>query len=184
MEGLVFFALIAVGIYYYWGRRQLQINRATSALQKIPGIAATFCLVGTSGVTIGLDPVARKIAFVDQAGDSSLYGFKDIVAVEACRNGVSVTKTNRGSQIATAAIGHLLFGEKGFVVGGNTGSTTTTEQVSSLSIKIYLTDVMHPVREIGFYKGPTIETRSRKFRRYSADMDEWYGRIRWAIANP
>jgi hypothetical protein len=184
MEGLVFLTFIAVGVWHFWGRRQLQISRATNALRKLHGFSPTFSLVGTDGVTIAVDPVAKKIAFVDRSGNPSMYAFKDIVAAEACRNGTSFTKTNRGSQIVTAAIGQLLFGPKGFVVGGTTGSLTTSERVNALSIKIYLTDLAQPMREIGFYKGPAIEMGSRRFQKYVAVLDEWYGRLRIAIANP
>ncbi|WP_370091002.1 hypothetical protein [Bradyrhizobium yuanmingense] len=184
MEGLLFLALIAFGVWHYWGKRYLQVNRAKNALQRLGGFSATFSLVGTDGATVALDAVARKIAFVDRAGNPSIYMFKEIIAVEACKNGTSFSKTNRGSQIVTAAIGHLLFGTKGFVVGGTTGSSTTSERVTALSIKIYLTDLAQPVREIGFYKGPAIEMRSRRFQQSVAILDEWYGRLRIAIAKP
>jgi hypothetical protein len=184
MEGLVFLGLIAFGVWQFWGRRQLQISRATNGLQKLRGFSPTFSLVGTDGTSIAMDPIAKQIAFIDQAGNAFIYKFKDIIAAEACKNGISFTKTNRGSQIVTAAIGQLLCGPKGFVVGGTTGSTTTSERVNALSIKIYLADVTLPMREIGFYRGSAIEMSSRRFQKYVAVLDEWYGRLRVAIANP
>lgn len=184
MEGLIFIAVIAFGVWHYWGRRQLQINRATQALQRMPGYSGMLYIVGANGETIALDPSTRKVVFVDRNGKSLMYDFSNIITVEACKNGALVTKTNRGSQIITAAVGQLLFGEKGFEVGGLTGSTTMSEHVTSLSIKIYLSDLGRPMREISIYKGPGIKMQSKKFAKYAAILDEWYGRIRSVIANP
>jgi len=184
MDGIIVIALIAFAIWLLWGRRQLQIGRATGALQSIPGYTAAYSVVGTDGASLALDPAAKKVAFVDRAGKPVVYDFKDIVAVEVCKNGISVTKTNRGSQVITALVGQLIFGHKGFIIGGNTGSQRTSERVMALSMKVYLTDHASPVREIGFYKGSAIETNSRKFKRCATELDEWYGRMQTAIANP
>jgi hypothetical protein len=184
MEGLVFIVLLAFGVWYFWGRRQLQVSRATNALMNIPGYSASFAVAGTEGTAVSVDTNTKKIAFVDRNGIASLYDFKEILAVEACRNGISFTKTNRGSQIVGAAIGHLLFSDKGFIVGGSTGSSRTSERVSALSIKIYVADMAKPVREIGIYEGSPIEIGSGKFRKYASILEEWYGRLRVAAANP
>lgn len=51
-------------------------------------------------------------------------------------NSPAVTKTNRGSQLAGAAIGAAAFGGVGLLVGGLTGKKTTTEIVESVSLEI------------------------------------------------
>ena len=79
------------------------------------------------------------------------------MAVEVCKNGTSLIKTNRGSQVAGAAIGAILLGPMGLLVGAVTGSKRKSEKINRLSLKIYVSDVLNPVREIVFYEGNPIK---------------------------
>ena len=110
--------------------------------------------------------------------------FKDIVDVQVCKNGAIVTTTNRVSQLVSAAIGHFLFAQPGFVVGGTTASTTTSEALFFLSLKIYLKNIAEPFKEVVIYRGPTIKLTSKKGRACLALLEEWHGRFRAAMASP
>ena len=184
METVLFLTLVTAGVWFFGGRRYFQINRAASVLAQIPGCSPMFSVIGTDGSGVAMDTATKKLAFVDRRGASSIYHFKDIVALEVCKNGVAFTKTNRGSQFVGAMIGKALFGPLGFEVGGRTGSSTTSERVTALSLKIYVSDIASPVREIGFYRGTGIEMNSRQFRKRAAALNEWYARLHLAMANP
>lgn len=184
MEGFVLLALIAFGVWHFWARRQWRFIRAKNAVQKLQGFWPAHAFVSTDGCAIAIDPRAKKIAFVDLAGRPSIYAFSDILHVEVCKEGISFTKTNRRSQIFWMAIGQWFFGSKGFVVGGDTASQTTAQQVTALSMKVYLADYAQPLREIDFYRGQAIEVNGQNFKRQLGLLDEWHGRLRMAIANP
>ena len=182
MELLILIGLLALVAWRFGGRRYFHTSRATAALKALPACSPTHYIVGTDGAALAIDASARKIAFVDRRGVASTYGFRDIVSVEACKNGVTHTKTNRGSQLAGAAIGKMLFGNTGMLIGGQTGSTTASERVKHLSLKVYVRDVAQPVREICIYRGKAVELTNRSFIKCAQDLDEWYGRIRAAMA--
>jgi hypothetical protein len=62
--------------------------------------------------------------------------FSQIVEVEVIRDDESITKTNRGSQFAGAAVGALALGGLGAVIGGLSGTKTTNKKVKNIHIKI------------------------------------------------
>jgi hypothetical protein len=184
MESLILIGAVAFGIWYWWGKRQVQISRARQAISAIPGYVPAHVLIGTDGAAVGLDSSTKRIAFVDQSGAFTVCKFRDVLAAEVCKNGLAITKTRRGSQLVSAVIGRVLLGEAGLIVGGTTSQTSTSDRVTRMSIKVYLNDLDRPVREIIFYKGRPLAMTSWRFRRSIQSLDEWYGRIRAAIGNP
>jgi hypothetical protein len=76
------------------------------------------------------------------------YAFGAISAVEIVRNGVTVTQTNRGSQLISAAVGGALFGGVGALAGALTGSSSSRERLAGLTIKIMVDDSTTPVHEV------------------------------------
>jgi hypothetical protein len=140
-------------------------------------------VIGTEGIALAMDVGRKKIAFVDPGGPA-IYKFKDIITVEPNRNISSRTKTRRINQLFAVTAGHLLFGEKGFITGGSTAATMTSELTSCLSLKVYLNDAARPVREIKFYEGAPLQSTHRRLTKSVAVMNEWYGRLRMALASP
>jgi hypothetical protein len=69
----------------------------------------------------------------------------------------STTKTNRGSQLIGGAIGSLALGPAGFLVGGLTGSSTTTgrsiekRKIKSVLLKLRVADRVAPLRAFAFF---------------------------------
>lgn len=110
--------------------------------------------------------------FTDAAGNFVGYRFADqtiiygarswtmtlplaaISGVEVRKNGVTVTRTNRGSQLAGAAIGGLAFGLPGAMVGGLSGSSTASERLKAVSLFYVLDNQEQPVHEVWFGAWP------------------------------
>ena len=60
---------------------------------------------------------------------TQFYDYKDIIESEVIIDGKSVTKTSRASQFVGTAIGGVLAGGVGVIIGGLSGSTSTKEKV-------------------------------------------------------
>ena len=178
MEGLLVIVFLATCIWYLWGRRHWCVSRAHHALLAISDFTPTFCFVGVNCVTMAMDATTRKIAFVDGVGHVKVYDHREIVTAEICRNIVSFSKTNRLNQFFSATVWDRLFGPKGFRVGGMTASTTTSERVSALSLKVCMKDIAYPVKEIFFYRGSAISVGSAKYHSCITGADEWQARLR------
>jgi hypothetical protein len=164
-----------------WIWHQLQIARAKSILTNINGFTPAFSFVGGDGCAIALDETRRRIGFLDRYGDSWIYAYSEILDLQIAKNGISFTKTNRGRQLASAFAGKFLFGDKGFLIGGNTASTTMSERIRRLTLKVFIRDMKRPVWEITFYSGSPIEEDNRRLKKAATALDEWYGRVRAAI---
>lgn len=61
-----------------------------------------------------------------------LYDYKDIIESEVVIDGKSVTKTSRASQFVGTAIGGVLAGGVGAIIGGLSGSTSTKGKVKRI----------------------------------------------------
>ena len=122
MTTLIIIAIWAAGIWYLGARRYWRLYSSRAALAGIPSFSSTYYFVDLNGSAVAIDEIARIVAFVDAAGDYKLYRPGDIISVDVSRTSVSSTRTtNRLSQLFSAIIWKIFFGEKGFWVGGMTG---------------------------------------------------------------
>lgn len=86
-------------------------------------------------------------------------------------------------RLAGAAVGAMLLGPLGLLVGGLSGSKKKVETVRELSLKLYLADLQRPVVKLVFFKSssnhkPTDFAMTEAAKR----LDNWYGRLRTIIA--
>jgi hypothetical protein len=133
---------------------------------------------GSKGSAIAVDSGKSKLAIVGSGGLLSVLDFGDVLGVEALRNGTSITKTNRGSQVAGAAVGALLLGPVGLLLGGVTGTKRQDEKVKRLSVKIFVNDLKNPVHEVVFFDGPEMKNDSLVVKMAAGQLDEWEGRVK------
>lgn len=68
----------------------------------------------------------------------------DIVSVDVKVNSSTVTKTNRASQLAGAAVGAAALGGIGLLLGGLTGSKTSRDMIETLSLEISTRNAAFP----------------------------------------
>lgn len=156
------------------GNRQ---KEQTVALQAIPDFRPAVKFDGASGgPAIAIDPASNKFAIINRT-QTKVFNFSDLVAVEVLRNGSSVTKTNRGSQVAGAAVGAVLLGPVGLLLGGLTGSKRNVEKVERLSLKIFTNDLISPTHEIVFFGGPKAKPDSPVVKQGAQLLDDWHGRF-------
>lgn len=101
----------------------------------------TYCAVdeGSEKVILGEDNI-EKIA-----------AFSEIVSVDVITDGVTISSTNRGSQLLGAAVGGLAFGGVGAIIGGLSGSSKTSEKVKKLALRVCVDDFEKPIYGITFF---------------------------------
>lgn len=149
------------------------------ALSQIPDFTLAVAYGGgMSKLGIALDPSSHKFALIKHGQSPKVYYFRQLVAVEVERNGVSVQKTNRGSQVAGAAIGGILLGPAGLLLGGLTGSKRSVDKIKKLSLKIYTNDLYEPVNEIVFFNNSGgAKQDSLAVKAALNELDQWHGRF-------
>jgi hypothetical protein len=79
------------------------------------------------------------------------YMFSEVASVDIIKNNVSVTSTNRGSQLLGAAVGGIALGGVGLLAGALTGTKRTKSRTKEIGIKIVVDDRMKPIHYIKLF---------------------------------
>lgn len=187
MEFVDWLVLIVIG-FFLIGNLMAKADSNASAAQKssfeaIPDFLPDYIYLGGSkGSAIAVDSSRSRLAIMRAGNLPSVIDFDDLVGVEVLRNGTSITKTNRGSQVASAAVGALLLGPIGLLVGGVTGTKRQEEKIKRLSLKINTNDLKNPIHEIVFFDGPESKIDGFVVKPAIARLEEWEGRFKAIIS--
>lgn len=155
------------------------IAKADQAFASIPNFRPTLTeSTGWIKTTIAIDPASNQFAIAAPSSPPRVFRFADLVAVEIVRDGRSVSKSNRGSQVAGAAVGAVLLGPAGLLLGGLSGSKRNEETIKRLVLKIYTNDLMNPVVEFPFLNSwGGVNANSFLVKDAARRADAWYGRF-------
>jgi len=132
---------------------------------------------------IAIDGTRRKFAILQGDNAPKIFDYSQLTAVEVYRDGNSLTKTNRGGQVAGAAVGAVLLGPAGLLLGGLTGSKRSIEMISKLSLMIYVNDFIQPTYEVVFHQH--LGSGGTKVSDLTLTMNElnaWHGRMQAILA--
>lgn len=129
---------------------------------------------------IGIDYERSKIGIISKK-QKNIFDFKNIVSVELIEDGKTISKTNRGSQLFGAAIGAVTFGAVGGIIGGLSGASRSTNNVSKNSIHIFTRDIDVPFVEIRVFEGVPVDKSNFTYKLYTENMMPWYGRLKAII---
>lgn len=113
---------------------------------------------------------------VDQRQNIRLY-YKDILSIEILEDDVSITKTNRISQVGGALLGGILLGGVGAVIGGLSGKKETSKsKVKNLELKIIINDTFKPVFTISLLpdKSDGVSTEDVVYKNAKKKAYHWH----------
>ncbi len=106
---------------------------------------------GNSGIAV--DEGRKKICLIKQSMgniDLDVLTYRDILSSEIFVDGVTITKTARGSQLGGALIGGLALGGVGAIIGGLSGNTTSSEKITKIDLQIIVNRTNNPIHDINF----------------------------------
>ncbi|MEQ1635932.1 MAG: SHOCT domain-containing protein [Methylococcales bacterium] len=102
--------------------------------------------------------------------------YKDVLSVELFEDGNSITKAVRSSQIGSAALGGLLLGGVGAIVGGLSGKTKSSTTTNRIELRLIVNEVNNPLHDVIFLN---VEAK-KKDKLYIKSMQlarRWHGII-------
>jgi hypothetical protein len=155
-------AILTIMIFVFlivWATRQDKKSRQEilNARQKVfsqRGYRETQSFtISDSDSYLGIDESSELICIIGGLKnnlDIVIFPFKSLVAVELVIDGDVISSTSRSSQIAGAALGDLLLGPIGLVVGGLSGKKNMRQQVSKMDLKLTFDDMARPVCIVKF----------------------------------
>lgn len=181
-------ALMMIFTLMHWGKVEAEFDRKFEA---IPDFTPTLSYKSSMCKNaIAIDVEHEKIATLLNPARIQqfeikpyVYKFDDLLAVELVRDGASIVKTQRGSQLAGAVAGGLLLGPAGLIVGGLSGSKRQVSKIEKLSIKLYTNNLMMPVQELFFLDSPGAGADPQQIQHILQDLDQWHGRLRAIVEN-
>ncbi|AEG50723.1 hypothetical protein Sphch_3107 [Sphingobium chlorophenolicum L-1] len=132
------------------------------------------------GYGLAIDPASNQFAISIPGHEARIYHFCQLVAVEAIRDGETITTTKGKVDMKGAAVGTALLGPIGLLAGAKTSSSSqTTAMISNLNLKIFVNDLYSPSFEIKFFIfGVPLEATHKFVQDAARELDAWYGRFR------
>lgn len=105
-----------------------------------------------SGIEINENDKLIRIFYLDQNEEieSKIYHFSDLIESEVKIDNQSVLKTSRSSQLVGAAVGTVVAGGIGAIIGGLSGSKTQNEYIKNIDLCIKVNDFNTPLFKISF----------------------------------
>lgn len=127
-----------------------------SEIEKLDDFEVSQHIMGDDGESgLAVDELRHKICLIKQKNGKTLtkvYTYRSILETEILENGLSLTKTSRGSQLGGILIGGLLLGGVGAIIGGLSGKKSQIDKVNSIDLKIVINDMQTPMFLINFLK--------------------------------
>ena len=100
--------------------------------------------------------------------------FKNVLETRIIENGTTVTKTSRTSQIGGAALGGLLVGNVGAMIGGLSGKKTSENEVSSLELIIIVNSFNDTIIKIPFFDvRSSVKKNDKEYQAALSDIQKW-----------
>ena len=98
--------------------------------------ASSAALRAIGAYVFVLDDASQTLAIINNSGHHRLLHYSDILKVSYAENGQTVMSRSTGRTLGGAAVGGMLFGGAGAVVGGMSGNVKQQRKITSMDIRI------------------------------------------------
>jgi hypothetical protein len=105
-----------------------------------------------SGIEINENDKLIRIFYLDQNEEiqSKIYPFSDLIESEIKIDNQPVLKTSRSSQLVGAAVGGVIAGGVGAIIGGLSGDKIKNEYIKNIDLCVKVNDFNTPLFKINF----------------------------------
>lgn len=173
MEALVILSLIlAYHVWSRWGRQYYYKQTIINLCSQTRHFSPDFFLIGHDGSAMAIQTSRKLIALSERCDSFRFYPFDDLISFEYTLSESQLSHTNRLSQLLLTAIAWPVFGEKGFIVGGTTASTSEHTLINDITLYLYLNDPKHPLHKIPLYSGKPLTRGSRSLRPHIENLNQ------------
>ncbi|MCC6678177.1 MAG: SHOCT domain-containing protein [Phycisphaerales bacterium] len=178
---LILFAALAIAMIFIVvvqiGRHQLA-QSAVAAVRSRKDFRATDIYVSPLDLNgLAIESASARLLLI-QGKRHSILPASEIVTVEIMADDTSLVRTNRDSQVAGAAIGGLLLGPIGLLIGGVTGSKRSEARVKRLVLRIVTTNFANPHHDVLLYKSVSSKGDLKSSLKQSMRVAEtWHSRV-------
>lgn len=115
---------------------------------------------------------------------SKVFYYNDLISVEIIEDTVTVSKTNRGSQLIGAGIGGALLGGTGAVIGGLSGKKTGSTEIKNVTLRIVIDDENNSVFDLPFLESKyPIKKTSNQYTKAINSIYSWHSILTKIIEN-
>lgn len=183
---IIIASLFLIGILYanYQDKKRNKMKQNVIAKCEETGLKISQCYIGENMKTgIAFDESNKKLCLIDKTPSDFItrtIPYRDILSSEIIEDGINTIKTSRSSQVGGALVGGLLLGGVGAIVGGLSGSkSTSAEKVKKIELHITVNDTQQPRHVILFLNHETKKSGIQKFTYNKAieDTRHWHSLI-------
>jgi hypothetical protein len=184
MEGIIILVIIFVSYIVIQVTSELpsrdvvnkKLNNIYDLLKNQADFDSSRCVIKVkknlpSGIAIDIQ--AEKICLIND--DSIRFvSYNDLIESQIIVDSQTITNTSRSDQLAGAAIGGLLLGGTGAVIGGLSGKSVTTQDIKDVSLKLLINDALNPTHIIYFSESNIIPLKRKiNDKNIKEQNDEW-----------
>ena len=174
---IVFGALIALGRI----QGQRNATKIENRIRRLDGFEPTDVYVSTINLAgIAIDLGRRELLLADERA-LRRFTVPSIVSCEILENDIQLAYVNRGSQLAGIAVGGILLGGIGAVIGGLSSTKRSLSNVNKVVLRIVIDDFDRPNHDIVLldwsFSKKGLKRDHMLYRRALQIAELWHGRV-------
>lgn len=100
-----------------------------------------------------VDDKRQKMIVIADFEQYTIVDYEDVIRVEIIEDGSAISSKSAMRTLGGAVVGNVVAGGAGMIVGGLSGSSKSSKEVSEIKVKLLLRDIKKPELVITIYKG-------------------------------
>lgn len=154
-------------------RKKEALDRLLGKLNEFDGFTPTVYFENR-GKILGIDENSNRIAIGD-INCINVYKFNDLLHVEVQQDEETITRTSRSSQLGGMAVGGVLAGGLGLVIGAVTANKNSSTKVKKMTINLRFDSLKTPLETMVFLNSSVPLTKdSNEVLEAVKKLDHWY----------